>query len=177
MDKLDYRELAELISKVQDKVEKDLMTANRFGELSKVLKQYNYIEETEKIESAYYSNNAKILILGEITAKINDIEYTFKNLGIPRDKFEIITDYEKLTNFNPEKLRNESRYSDILVCAMTNKMKNIGNYPDLISMIEHNQEEYPLLNRITNESGELKFTITGLRNAIIKTHMYNDLME
>ena len=62
MDKLDYRELAELISKVQDKVEKDLMTANRFGELSKVLKQYNYIEETEKIESAYYSNNAKILI-------------------------------------------------------------------------------------------------------------------
>ena len=99
MDKLDYKELAELISKVQDKVEKDLMTANRFGELSKVLKQYNYIEETEKIESAYYSNNAKILILGEITAKINDIEYTFKNLGIPRDKFEIITDYEKLTNF------------------------------------------------------------------------------
>ena len=115
--------------------------------------------------------------MGELNSKLNDIEYTFKKYGISKDRIEIITDYEKLTNFNPEKLRNTMRYSDILVCAMPHKMKNIGNYPDLISMIEHNQEEYPLLNRITDERGELKFTINGLRNAIEKTHMYNDLIE
>ena len=177
MDKLDYKELAELISKVQDKIEKEMMTANRFGELNKILEKYNFTENIEETKSAYYSRNAKILLLGEINSKVNDIEYTFKTFGIPKDRFEIITDYDKLTNFNPAKLMNDMRYSDILVCAMPHKMKNIGDYPDLISMIEHNQENYPLLNRITNENGELKFTINGLKNAILKTHMYNDLME
>ena len=38
-------------------------------------------------------------------------------------------------------------------------MKNIGNYPDLISLIEHNQAEIPLLNRITNENYPTKFSI------------------
>ena len=177
MESLDYKELADLISKVQDKVEKDMLTANRFGNLEEVLRRYDYIIEEKNVESSYYSSDAKILILGELNSKLNDIENTFKKFGIGKDKFEVITDYEKLTNFNPAKLKNEMRYSDILVCAMPHKMKNIGDYPDLISMIERNQEEYPLLNRITNENGELKFSINGLKNAIVKTHMYNDMID
>lgn len=55
-------------------------------------------------------------------------------------------------------------------------MKNIGNYPDLISLIEHNQAEIPLLNRITNENGELKFPISGLKKAIIKTKIYKEIL-
>ena len=59
---------------------------------------------------------------------------------------------------------------------MPQKMKNIRNYPDLISLIEHNQSEYSLLNRITNEAGELKFSINVLRNAIMKTKIYKDIL-
>ena len=177
MEKLSYSQLAPIIDEITEKVTQEIISANRFGNLEEVLNKYNYQISHKEVESAYYSTNAKILILGELNSKINDIENTFKKYGISKDRIEIITDYEKLTNFNPEKLRNTMRYSDILVCAMPHKMKNIGNYPDLISMIEHNQEEYPLLNRVTDERGELKFTINGLRNAIEKTHMYNDLIE
>lgn len=68
------------------------------------------------------------------------------------------------------------KYSDILVCAVPHKMKNIGEYPDMISMIEHNQEEFPLLNKITNESGELRFSISGLKKAIEKTNIFKDTL-
>ena len=64
------------------------------------------------------------------------------------DRIEILDEYEKLTGFDVEKLRNSMKYSDILVCTVPHKMKNIGEYPDMISMIEHNQEEFPLLNKI-----------------------------
>ena len=37
------------------------------------------------------------------------------------------------------------------------------------SIIEYNQNEFPLLNKTTNESGKLKFLISGLRKEIKKT--------
>ena len=177
MEVLDAEQMASLIASVTEKIERELLIANRFGTLEETLKKYNLEEEqTEEIVSSYYMPNAKILILGAVTSKKNDIEKTFKNIGIPPSRVEIIEDYEKLPGFNVEKLRNSTRYSDILVCAMPHKMKNIGDYPDLISLIEHNQSEYPLLNRITNEAGELKFSINGLRNAIMKTKIYKEIL-
>ena len=107
---------------------------------------------------------------------IRDRFKIFKNIGISPDRVEIIEDYEKLPGFNAEKLRYNTKYSDILVCAMPHKMKNIGKYPDLISMIEHNQSEFPLLNRITNEAGELRFSINGLKKAIQKTRIFKDTL-
>lgn len=46
----------------------------------------------------------------------------------------------------------------------------------MISMIEHNQAEFTLLNKITNESGELKFSMNGLKRAIEKTRIFKDTL-
>jgi hypothetical protein len=175
MEVLDCKQMASLISSVTDKITKELYTANRFGILEEVLKKYN-LEEEKEIVSSYYLPNSKVLIIGAINSNKNDIYKTFKNIGISPNRVEIIEDFDKLPGFNAEKLRYNTKYSDILVCAMPHKMKNIGDYPDLISMIEHNQAEFPLLNRITNESGELRFSITGLRKAIEKTRIYKDTL-
>lgn len=175
MEILDYKQMASLVSSVTDRIANELYIANRIGTLEEVLKKYD-LEEEKEIVSSYYLPNSKVLIIGAVNSNKNDIYKTFKKMKISPDRVEIIEDYEKLPGFNAEKLRYNTRYSDILVCAMPHKMKNIGDYPDLISMIEHNQSEFPLLNRITNESGELKFSINGLRKAIMKTKIFKDTL-
>lgn len=175
MEVLDYKQMASLIDSVTDKIKMELYIANRFGTLEEVLKKYN-LEEEKEIVSSYYLPNSKVLIIGAVNANKNDIYKTFKKVSISPDRIEILDEYEKLTGFDVEKLRYNTKYSDILVCAMPHKMKNIGNYPDMISMIEHNQAEFPLLNKITNESGELRFSISGLKKAIEKTKIFKDTL-
>lgn len=175
MEVLDYKQMASLINSVTDRITKELYIANRFGTLKEVLKKYD-LEEEKEIASSYYLPNSKILIIGAVNSNKNDIYKTFKNVGISSDRIEIFEDFDKLTGFDVEKLKYNTKYSDILVCAVPHKMKNIGDYPDIISMIEHNQEEFPLLNKITNESGELRFSISGLRKAIGKTKIFKDTL-
>lgn len=175
MEVLDAERMASLIASVTDKIEKELYIANRFGTLEETLKKYN-LEEQKEISSSYYLPNSKVLIIGAVNANKNDIYKTFKKISIPPDRIEILDEYEKLTGFDVEKLRNSMKYSDILVCAVPHKMKNIGEYPDMISMIENNQAEFPLLNKITNESGELRFSISGLKKAIEKTNIFKDTL-
>ena len=176
MEVLNAEQMASLIASVTDKIEKELYVANRFGTLDETLKKYNLEEEQEEISSSYYLPNSKVLIIGAVNANKNDIYKTFKKISISPDRIEILDEYEKLTGFDVEKLRNSMKYSDILVCAVPHKMKNIGEYPDMISMIENNQAEFPLLNKITNESGELRFSISGLKKAIEKTNIFKDTL-
>ena len=175
MEVLDYKEMVSLINSVTEKISKELYIANRFGTLEEALKKYN-LEEEKEIESSCYLPNSKVLIIGAINSNKNDIYKTFKNIGISSDRVEIFEDFEKLTGFDVERLRYNTKYSDILVCAVPHKMKNIGDYPDMISMIEHNQSEFPLLNKITNEAGELRFSISGLKKAIEKTKIIKDTL-
>lgn len=175
MEVLDYKQMALLIDSVTDKIKRELYIANRFGTLEEVLKKYN-LEEEKEIVSSYYLPNSKLLIIGAVNANKNDIYKTFKKVNISPDRIEILDEFEKLTQFDVEKLRYNTKYSDILVCAVPHKMKNIGDYPNMISMIEHNQAEFPLLNKITNESGELRFSISGLRKAIEKTKIFKDTL-
>ena len=175
MEVLDYKQMASLIDSVYDKIKTELYIANRFGNLEEVLKKYN-LEEEKEIISSYYLPNSKVLIIGAVNANKNDIYKIFKKISISPDRIEILDEYEKLTGFDVEKLRYNTKYSDILVCAVPHKMKNIGDYPDMISMIEHNQAEFPLLNKITNESGELRFSISGLKKAIEKTKIFKDTL-
>ena len=92
MEKLSYSQLAPIIDEITEKVTQEIISANRFGNLEEVLNKYNYQISHKEVESAYYSTNAKILILGELNSKINDIENTFKKYGISKDRIEIITD-------------------------------------------------------------------------------------
>lgn len=175
MEVLDYKEMASLVNSVTEKISKELYIANRFGTLEEVLKKYD-LEEEKEVVSSYYLPNSKVLIIGAVNSNKNDIYKTFKKIGISSDRVEIFEDYEKLTGFDVERLRYNTKYSDILVCAVPHKMKNIGDYPDMISMIEHNQAEFPLLNKITNEVGELRFSISGLKKAIEKTKIIKDTL-
>ena len=173
MEVLDYKQMASLYDRVSEKIKIELYIANRCGMLEETLKKYDFKEKKEDA-TPYYFQNSKILIIGSVTSNKNNIMKIFKDFGISPDRVDIVEDYEKLPGFNAEKLRYSTKYSDILACAMPHKMKKIGKYPDLISMIEDNQSEFPLLNKITTESGVLKFSMNGLKNAIMKTRIIKD---
>lgn len=170
---LDYKELELLIEEVTQKVREDIIMANRSGTLEEILNRYNYVEEQEKWYS--YPNTSKMIVIGSIEVKEKDVLGCLKILGIDKNRVEFYTDYEKLTNTNFGFLRNNFNYSDILVCAMPHKMIGIGESSSFISMIESNPKEFPTLTKIADESGNLKYSNSAFKKALIKTNMFKEI--
>ena len=144
-------EIELLIEKISQKIREEIYTANRLGNL----------------------DNAKIIVIGSIEVKQQEIKACLKNVGINPDRVEFYSDYEKLPNIDFSFLRNNMNYSDILVCAMPHKMKSIDGYSSLTSMIEDNQNEFPKLIKI----GEMKYSNTAFKEALRKTNYYQDMIN
>lgn len=170
---LDYKELELLIEEVTQKVREDIINANRCGILEEVLNRYNYAEKQEKWYS--YPNTSKMIVIGSIEVKQKEVLGCLKSVGIDKNRVEFYSDYEKLTNTNLGFLRNNFNYSDILVCAMPHKISGIGDNASLISMIESNPKEFPTLIKITDESGNLKYSNSAFKKALMKTNMFKEL--
>lgn len=165
-------EIELLIEKISQKIREEIYTANRLGNLDNVLEKYGL---NEKEESSFYydSYSAKIIVIGSIEVKQQEIKACLKNVGINPDRVEFYSDYEKLPNIDFSFLRNNMNYSDILVCAMPHKMKGIDGYASLTSMIEDNQNEFPKLTKI----GEMKYSNTAFKEALKKTNYYQDMIN
>ena len=116
-----------------------------------------------------------MIVIGSIEVKEKEIFGCLKAVGIDKNRVEFYTDYEKLTNMNFSFLRNNFNYSDILVCAMPHKIGGIGNNASFISMIENNPKEFPTLTKITDESGNLKYSNTAFKRALVKTNMFKEI--
>ena len=170
---LDYKELELLIEEVTQKVREDIINANRCGILEEVLNRYNYAEKQEKWYS--YPNTSKMIVIGSIEVKEKEVLGCLKFVGIDKNRVEFYSDYEKLTNTNFGFLRNNFNYSDILVCAMPHKISGIVDNASLISMIESNPKEFPTLIKITDESGNLKYSNSAFKKALMKTNMFKEL--
>ena len=170
---LDYKEIDLLIAEVQQKVREDIIIANRTGSLEQLLNRYNYIEEQDKWYS--YPKTSKMIIIGDGKVNRDDIFSCLKELEFDKNRIEFYDDYNKLKNINFGFLRNNCKYSDILICGIPHKMSGIGDNASLISMIEKNPKEYPTLTRITVEGGTLKCSISALKKALMKTNMFKEI--
>lgn len=170
---LDYKELELLIEEVTQKVREDIIMANRSGNLEGILDKYNYIKEQDKWYS--YPNTSKMIVIGSIEVKEKEVLGCLKSVGIDKNRVEFYTEYEKLTNMNFNFLRNNFNYSDILVCAMPHKIGGIGESSSFISMIENNQKEFPTLIKIVDESGNLKYSNSAFKKALIKSNMFKEI--
>ena len=60
---------------------------------------------------------------------------------------------------------------------MPHKMGGIGDNASFISMIEKNPKEFPTLTKITDESGNLKYSNSAFKKALIKTNMYKEICD
>lgn len=169
---LEIEELEKLIDSVVDKITGEITFANRCGEeeLNKVLEKYGFSQPIKESYSYIDLSSSKILIVGQMNVKSKDITGVCKSLNIDPERLDYVP-YEEATNYNYEKLRFSSKYSDVIFGSVPHKGKNIGNNSSIITMIENNQEEYPKLIRAM-DSNELKFTKTSLKESLKNTRVY-----
>ena len=171
-------DLAEILEKIYQKIEKEINDADQNGTLNEVLKKYEFEEfiKTEEADgySFYDKNKAKILIIGDSKVGKDILVAIAKNLGIREKKLEFELDYEKLTNYNFEKLRYTYSYSDILIGPMPHKVLGIEGFSSFLAMVEKNQEEFPKTIRLQS-ANELKITKESFKEALIKTRLYKDI--
>lgn len=174
---LNYNELKDLLDQIYDKLTEEITMANRSGEeeLEKVLDKYGFNDKKEEYLFCDV-RSSKILVLGNTQLSVNELNGIAKSIGIDPDRIDYELDYNRITNFNVENLRYNTKYSDILVGPVPHKAKGIDGSSSLITHIEKNQEEFPKLIRVTDSNG-LKITKTSFREALSSTRLFNELIN
>lgn len=174
---LGYNELKTLIDDIYDKITEEITLANRSGEeeLKTVLMKYGF--ESKKEEYLFCDiRSSKILVLGNTQVSIQDLKGIAKSIGIDPDRIDFELDYNRITNFDVENLRFNTKYSDILVGPVPHKVKGIDGNSSLITHIEENQEEFPKLIRVMDSNG-LKITKTSFKEALINTRLFKEILN
>lgn len=171
---LDYTELEEII----DKFREELILANRTSkeELQNFLTKHNIFLKNEKESYSYCDmKNAQILIVGQLNIKKKDINGICKNLGIDSDRLVYVS-YDEATNYPFDNLRFSNRYSDVIFGATPHMGSGIDGSNSIISYLENNASEFPNILRASDSNG-LNLNKTSLKNALLNTKLYKELVE
>ena len=163
----DFKELEEKLIK---RIKKELYNANRNNNIDNYLKSIG-CEDLVVSYNTIYSNNAKIIVIGRSYIKPDIMRAIAKNNGIDPNRLEIYNDYDKLTNFNINFLRNNMNYCDIIFGPAPHSMEYIGDYTSALSMIKQNSTEFPKLN-VANDSNKLKITKNSFEKCLLNTQCY-----
>lgn len=171
MDKMDLIQLRE---SVFQKITKELTNAYFNGTIDDFLEKYDLKEENTD-ESFYYdSNNAKIIVIGDSRISKSDMEVLAKHNGINPRRIEFVLDYEKLTNFNFERFRNNMKYSDILVGPIPHKVKGLDAASSFLNMVNNQPDCFPRVIAL-RDANELKITKQSFLNGLLKTRLFNEI--
>lgn len=171
MDKvLNSEQLAELIGKIQDQIEKEIIRANRTGTLTEILKKYNFdVEE----EYCYCEPRvAKVLVIGQTSTSIDVLRSIIKKYKLDKNRFEFVLEYDEAKNYDMGNLRNNFKYSDVFVGPMPHKTQGMGDCSSIIAEIQNNQKEYPKLTKLL-AGEELKITKSSFEAALLKSQLMN----
>ena len=164
---LGHEELGEIINSITERISREILLANRTGNLEQVLSKYNHlIQKKEENDQIIISpNKAKILILGFSQVSKNDIYLTFKQYGIPSTSIEIIDEESKLSQFNIDSLLYSQTYTDLFIGPIKHSMKGKGDFESIIEYVKANGNAFPNLG-VLMVNGELKITKTSIKAAI-----------
>lgn len=168
--KLEDFELFPLIDEICDRIKREIIDANRVGELEEVLKKY----EIEKEEYYFCEPRiAKILVIGQTQTSIVDLKRVikkFKNFGIDEDRFEFVLNYEDSKNYPMESLRYNQKYSDIFIGPIPHKTNGMGDCSSILAKIKKNPGEYPKMTELKDSNG-LKITKNSFEEALKKSQL------
>ncbi len=164
---LGHEELSEIISSITERISREILLANRTGNLEEVLMKYNHlIEKKEDNDQIFISTNrARLLILGFSQISKNDIFLTLKHYGIPSSSVEIIDEESKIAQFDVNSLMYSQIYTDLFIGPIKHSMKGKGDYESIIEYVKANENSFPKLGLLL-VNGELKITKTSLKVAV-----------
>lgn len=171
---LQSNELDALFEELSNHIKIDLYQANSEQRLNGYLESIHYDYLVHKYNKYYDMSRAKIVLIGDSCLSVRDIKMHVKKKGLDPNRVELILDYDKLTNFDINKFRNNANYSNIIFGAIPHKIKGIGDYKSAISMMQQESEQFPKIIIATDGHGN-KITKSSLDKALEKTQMYMDI--
>ena len=161
---LNSYEIEELIKTIEDELEKQILLANRSGELEKLLDKLGF-GDMIKQESVYETQkNGKIVVIGASEVKLSVIQGIVKSLGLDKNRFEFCLDYEGSKRFDYRKLRYAPNYRVVMFGPLPHSTSGKNDNSSVINEMR-NKEGYPRV--ITLESSnELKITKHNFKEAL-----------
>ncbi len=164
---LGHEELGLIINSITERISREILLANRTGNLEQVLSKYSHLikEKEENNQFIISPNKAKILILGFSQVSKNDIYLTFMHYGIPTTSIDIIDEESKISQFNIDSLLYSQTYTDLFIGPIKHSMKGKGDYESIIEYVKANRNAFPTL-AVLMVNGELKISKTSIKAAI-----------
>lgn len=155
-------QLENLIEKVQAFVASEIFIRNENGTLDGFLQSIGF--NGGSLENRLNKKEQKILIVGDTQINENVIVGIFKKLGVSKNRIELISDYDKITNHNFDKYSYNDKYAVIMFGPIPHSVTNKEEHSSIITKME-NEDGYPPVYRL-NANRKLKITNSNLRVAI-----------
>ena len=169
------RQLSEIKLKIINKINKEIDYANLFDDVEQVLNKYDIVyEEFEAIPVD--TRTMKILVFGVLSGKKSDYQMLIKKMGIDPDHVHFVDDYNELSKYPVEKLRNSVEYSDILFGPVPHSQVSMGHTSSFLASIKQSPKEYPRLNEMVANS-KLKITKSNFEQAVLRTRYYENMVS
>lgn len=168
-------EILDLLGRIDELTEKTRTLENENTNLVETLNNKsinpNRIYENQiSLPASNYipsSNRDIVLIIGASRISIKDIHGIGKDIGFSKDQLVIYDDYGKNEGFDFTKLKHSSKYCAILYGPNAHSTPGKGNYSSALEMLK-NEEGYPPVFEIRNESDTLKITKSSLKKTLQK---------
>lgn len=165
---LDAEEIVELEERLLDILKEDLhvilLRLNRSEQLGNLLSMLGHAELLKKNDNGYIPlTDRKIVVLGDSSMSVNDVQKTITKFGISKDRVELHLEY-KPNGFNIDTLKYSLDYSLVLLGPMPHSMAGKDEYTSIITRME-GEAGFPPVKRLM-AGDELKITKTSIKGAM-----------
>lgn len=164
-------DLVQLLEKIYQKLIKEVTEAYHNDNVDELLKRYGLEDEVEHWD--YNTKHSKIIVIGDSRVGKNEMEYIAKRNGIEPRRIEFVLEYDKLTNYDFEKFKYNTSYSDILIGPIPHKVKGLDVSSSFLAMVREKLECFPKVIEL-RDANELKITKQSFLNGLLKTRLYNE---
>ena len=152
-------ELQELSQKVKDRDEA----------LIRIRMGFSDVNEDEEVENdsdkiINLRRNEKILLIGALSAKVKDIIGISKLFGLKPENLDIVSDYDKITNFGNR--ITPGKYRAIIIGPTPHSVKDNNGESSLAQRILSIPDDFQYSVRCEDERGELRISKTSYKKAL-----------
>lgn len=110
--------------------------------------------------------DGKIVVIGGSHISAGEIYSCFMRLGIPKERVDLLLDYNKFTNLDLGYLQYNPMFRLVIAGPTPHSGRGIGDHSSIIARLEEGSG-FPKVIRLSNAHG-LKITKTALTKAIME---------
>ena len=153
--------ISDLEQKVKDR--DSALVRIRTGMYEEPAKEETPVTDEKKLINL--RRNEKILLIGDLSVKVKEIIGISKLFGLKEENLEIVSDYEKITNFGNRII--PGKYRAIIIGPTPHKIRDNDGESSLATRILSNPEDYPYAVRCEDERGNLRISKSAYKKSLI----------